>query len=122
MNLLCALLFLAGGLVPRIHFASNSFAIPDDEKKTLVQNVEWLRENSKAVIILEGHCDEWGADYYNMELGDRRAREVKAYLMEQGIDPERVIMLVSYGSRQPLINSHDSEAWKQNRRVEFVLR
>lgn len=118
-----SLILMAGSLLaPRIHFDSNSFAILGVEEPALRQNVAWLSENPKEVILLEGHCDEWGEDFYNMELGDRRAREVKAYLMENGIDPERIIMVVSYGARSPLNPAHDNEAWRQNRRVEFVLR
>ena len=122
MNLLLAILLSSSGLIPRIHFASNSFAVVNREEVVLQNNADWLKENPKAVIILEGHCDEWGNDFYNLELGDRRAREVKAYLMELGVDPERIIMLVSYGSQKPLDLRHENEAWQQNRRVEFVLR
>ncbi|MBI5299395.1 MAG: OmpA family protein [Deltaproteobacteria bacterium] len=122
MNLLCLLFLLNAALIPRVHFDSNSFSIPSEEKIILNQNVVWLKENPKEVIILEGHCDEWGDAFYNMELGDRRAREVKAYLMEEGVDPERIIMIVSYGSKRPLDLRHENEAWKLNRRVEFVMR
>lgn len=119
--LLLALSFLLMGFQP-IHFLSNSFVIEENETKTLDQNVQWLKENPSAVIILEGHCDEWGKETYNLELGDRRAREVKAHLIEKGIDPERIIMVVSFGEGMPLDPRHVRDAWAANRRVEFVLR
>lgn len=108
--------------IPRIHFASNHFEILESEQTLLDQNVRWLRENPKTVLILEGHCDEWGEANYNLQLGDLRAREVKAYLIEQGIDAERMIMVVSYGEQKPLDPRSMKEAWAANRRVEFVLR
>ena len=108
--------------IPRIHFLSNSDFILDEETKQLDQNVSWLKQNPNAVMILEGHCDEWGEHSYNMELGDRRAREVKAYLIEKGIEADRIIMVVSFGETRPLDPRHINDAWKQNRRVEFVLR
>ncbi|MDO8526525.1 MAG: OmpA family protein [Deltaproteobacteria bacterium] len=114
--------FLLLLLVSRVHFFSNSAELPPEERSALDQNVEWLKENPKTVVILEGHCDEWGDHTYNMELGDRRARETKAYLIEKGVNPERIIMVVSFGETRPLDDRHISEAWRQNRRVEFVLR
>lgn len=117
--LLCILSFL---LIQRIHFEKNSFAISTEEEPLLQKNVDWLEKNPQTVLILEGHCDEWGDHGYNMELGDRRAREVKAYLMEKGVDPERIIMVVSYGETKPADERHVNEAWRQNRRVEFVMR
>ena len=106
----------------RILFPFDSYVVPDSEFSALDQNVAWLKKNSEAVFILEGHCDEWGENIYNLQLGDLRAREVKAYLIEKGIDPERVIMVVSFGGNRPLDERHLPDAWRQNRRVEFVLR
>lgn len=109
-------------LIPRIHFNTNSSAILESEQILLSQNVEWLQQNPSSVLILEGHCDEWGEADYNLQLGDLRAREVKAYLMEQGIDAERMIMVVSFGEQRPIDPRSTREAWNANRRVEFVLR
>lgn len=109
-------------LISRVHFASNHFEILDSEQPLLEQNVRWLKGNPNAVLILEGHCDEWGEANYNLQLGDLRAREVKAYLIERGIDAERMIMVVSYGEQRPLDPRATNEAWAANRRVEFVLR
>lgn len=106
----------------RIHFDKNNFAIPASETALLESNVAWLQTNKGAVLILEGHCDEWGDDFYNLQLGDLRAREVKSYLIGEGIDPERIIMVVSYGKRKPFDARPLKEAWAANRRVEFVLR
>lgn len=108
--------------VPRVHFKKNSFVVLESERFLLEKNAAWLNQNPKAVLILEGHCDEWGEEGYNLQLGDLRAREVKAYLIEQGVDPERMIMVVSYGESRPLDVRATREAWAANRRVEFVLR
>ena len=113
---------MAFDFAPRIHFEKNSFEISETEKNILAQNIDWLSENRGAVFILEGHCDEWGLNNYNLELGDKRAREVKAYLIEKGVDPERIIMVVSYGASRPLDARPTMEGWAANRRVEFVLR
>lgn len=106
----------------RIHFLSNRFEILPGQYPPLDQNIDWLQKNRRTVLILEGHCDEWGEDSYNMQLGDLRAREVKSYMIEHGVDPERIIMVVSFGELKPLDERKIQEAWNLNRRVEFVLR
>lgn len=105
-----------------IYFSSNSYEVEPSEMALLQQNVSWLKSHPNAVFILEGHCDEWGEDSYNLQLGDLRAREIKSYLMEQGINSDRVIMIVSFGESHPLDERHLPDAWRKNRRVEFVLR
>ena len=122
LMMVSAVAWASDGLTPRVHFLSNQEDLTTDQLHVLNENAAWLEQNRAEVIILEGHCDEWGEHWYNLELGDRRARTVKAYLIEKGIDPERIILVVSYGDKRPLNPEHNNEAWKQNRRVEFVLR
>jgi peptidoglycan-associated lipoprotein len=107
---------------PRVHFPFDMDEIVSSEIPNLDENAEWMKSHRQAVIILEGHCDEIGESHYNMELGDRRARNIKAHLIDRGIDHERIIMVVIFGDTQPLDLSHTRSAWKKNRRVEFILR
>lgn len=107
---------------PSIHFESDRTSVVSEDLVKLNANVDWLSRYSRAVVILEGHCDQSGGDDYNMELGDRRAREVKSYLIERGIAPDRVIMVVSFGEKRPVDPGESPAALQKNRRVEFVLR
>lgn len=106
----------------RIYFSFASDYILPEAVAGISGNIDWLQANSSAYIILEGHCDEVGDKEFNMELGDRRARVVKAYMIEHGIPAERIIMVVSYGSTRPLNPGHRIEDLRENRRVEFVIR
>jgi peptidoglycan-associated lipoprotein len=105
-----------------VHFETGSDLLSNVEDPVLVSNVLWLNKNPKAVLVLEGHCDERGGDRLNMQLGDRRARRVKSDMIAQGIDSDRLIMVVSYGARKPLDPRHTPDAWNVNRRVEFIVR
>lgn len=107
---------------PTIHFQSDSTDVVPEDGPKLAEDVAWLNKFSKAVVILEGHCDQTGLAEYNMELGDRRAREIKSYLISKGINPDRIIMVVSFGSKQPVAVGETHAALQQNRRVEVVLR
>ena len=107
---------------PAIHFQSDSTQVLTEDRSKLDEDVAWLKQYPQAVVILEGHCDQTGRADYNMELGDRRAREIKSYLIERGIDANRIIMVVSFGEERPVDPRETHAALRQNRRVEFVLR
>jgi outer membrane protein OmpA-like peptidoglycan-associated protein len=105
-----------------IHFDTDTFTLNDEAMRALKDNVAWLGTHRDAVVVLEGHCDEWGDAAYNMQLGDRRARRVKAELIAKGIDEDRLIMVVSHGEERPRDERHTKDAWRMNRRVELIIR
>lgn len=109
-------------LTERVHFSFGSDALSQEAEDSLLQNVQWFHAHPDAVAVLEGHADEHGSSGYNLELGDRRARRVAAFLIDHGVDPDRMILIVSHGERRPLSTEHTQDAWRMNRRVEFVVR
>lgn len=103
-----------------IFFDFDKSSIRADMKKSLIENVQWLKANPTASIIIEGHCDERGTGEYNLALGQRRAKSVTNNLVATGINAKR-IKVVSYGKERPFAPGHDESAWKLNRRAHFVL-
>jgi hypothetical protein len=72
---------------------------------------------------LSSHTDARASDAYNLQLSQRRAEAAVAYLVEQGIDRERMVP-VGYGENKPRNRCVDdvlcSEREHQyNRRTEF---
>jgi peptidoglycan-associated lipoprotein len=102
-----------------VFFNYDKSAVREDQKTALNDNVGWLKTNSRAKILVEGHCDERGTADYNLALGDRRAKAVKDYLVAAGIPADRV-STISYGKERPFVLGHDESAWKWNRRAHFV--
>jgi peptidoglycan-associated lipoprotein len=103
-----------------VFFDYDKSSIRDDQKAALNDNVGWLKGNTSAKVLLEGHCDERGTAEYNLGLGERRAKAVKDYLIAAGIAADR-ISTISYGKERPFVLGHDESAWKWNRRGHFVL-
>jgi peptidoglycan-associated lipoprotein len=103
-----------------VFFNFDKYDIRDDQKAALKDNVGWLKVNTRAKILVEGHCDERGTAEYNLALGERRAKAVKDYLIAAGIAADR-ISTISYGKERPFVLGHDESAWKWNRRGHFVL-
>lgn len=106
----------------RVHFDFGSDELNPEGRDRLGGNIAWLKRHDDSVLVLEGHCDEQGDRAYNMQLGDRRARSVKGYLISQGVEQDRLIMVVSHGELRPLDPGHNRDAYRQNRRVEFIVR
>jgi len=102
----------------KVFFEYDAYTLTTQTREILARNAEWLRQNPAAKLTIEGHCDERGADEYNLALGQRRADAVKSYLLSLGIAAER-LSDISYGEERPAVAGSDESAWSQNRRAEF---
>jgi uncharacterized protein (TIGR03382 family) len=71
-------------------------------------------------VRVEGHSDDKGNDTYNLELSQRRAEEVVAFLVKQGVAKER-LEAVGYGETKPLVPNDNNRNRATNRRVEFNI-
>ncbi len=82
--------------------------------------VSLMSLNPALEIEIAGHTDNTGADNFNLQLSDERAKAVKAYIISKGISETR-ISAKGYGKTKP-VAGNDTEAGKQlNRRVEFTI-
>jgi peptidoglycan-associated lipoprotein len=106
--------------VKDIFFDFDQAAIRDDSKKTLADNILWLKANGAAKVTIEGHCDERGTSEYNLALGERRARVTRDFLVAAGVEAGR-INTISFGKERPFVLGHDESAWKWNRRAHFSI-
>jgi peptidoglycan-associated lipoprotein len=106
------------GLSP-IYFDFDQAAVRPDMADRMIQNSDFLKQSPNAVVI-EGNCDDRGTKEYNLALGERRAINVRDYLVNLGIDSAR-IRTVSYGEERPLFVEQDEFSWSQNRRADFIV-
>lgn len=97
-----------------VFFEFDSSTLTEAGRDALEGNAEWLREDAKRTLTIEGHTDEAGTDEYNLALGERRARAAQEYLVRLGVEPDRVRIL-TFGEEKPA-GSEDAE----NRRAVFV--
>ena len=86
----------------------------------LEKKAEWLRNNPKESVYIEGHCDDRGTNEYNLALGDRRAESAKSFLVSLGVAASR-LTTISYGEERPVDPAQNEEAWAKNRRAHFVI-
>ena len=104
-----------------VFFGYDSWTISEDGRQALMQDAQWIKSNSGAIVKIEGHCDERGTLAYNLVLGEKRAKAVRNYLVELGISANR-LSVVSYGKERPFCNEHNEGCYQQNRRGHVVVR
>jgi outer membrane protein OmpA-like peptidoglycan-associated protein len=106
--------------LPNVYFAQSKFEIDKESYSALNEVVSILRENSDFSLIIEGHTDNQGDWNENLKLSLERAKQVKAYLINQGVISER-IQTKGWGGTRPLSASTLEDKRRLNRRVEFSL-
>ena len=89
------------------------YAISEEGRQALSQNAEWMRVNPRALVKVEGHCDERGTSAYNLVLGEKRAKAVRNYLVELGVPANR-LSVVSYGKERPFCNERAESCYQQS--------
>ena len=72
------------------------------------------------VIVAVGHTDSVGKDAYNQKLSVKRAEAVKAYLVSNGIEANRVYT-EGKGEAQPVADNKTAAGRAKNRRVEIEV-
>ncbi|MEK6612614.1 MAG: peptidoglycan-associated lipoprotein Pal [Gemmatimonadota bacterium] len=103
-----------------VYFDYDMSNIRDDQKATLEAKIPLFQSNPDLRIRISGNTDNRGSDEYNLALGQRRAAEVKRYLVARGIDEAR-IDVVSFGEERPAVAADNEDAWARNRRDEFEI-
>ncbi len=103
-----------------VYFDFDKSDIRADQVSRIEKNAEYLQRTTGVSIVIEGNCDERGTNEYNMALGERRALAAKKYLVNLGVDANR-LTTISFGEEKPLLFGHDEMSWAQNRRDDFVI-
>jgi peptidoglycan-associated lipoprotein len=111
---------LAVLLSQRIYFDYDRDVLRDDARAALDAKVPVLLANPSVALAITGHTDERGTAEYNLALGQRRAAQVKRYLVGKGIADSR-LEAQSLGDSQPASQGSDESAYQQNRRAEFQV-
>jgi outer membrane protein OmpA-like peptidoglycan-associated protein len=79
-----------------------------------------LKKFPKKQIMVEGHTDYIGNAQSNFKLSQERAQVVAQYLIDKGIDNQRV-RFAGYGGTRPVSQEDTPEGHAKNRRVEFRI-
>lgn len=98
-------------------FDTDSYELLNDAREILDLFAIYLRNNNKYNIHIEGHTDDLGDANANLLLSQKRALEVKAYLIQKEISAER-LEAIGFGETQPKVPNSSNANRKINRRTE----
>ncbi|MDR2920391.1 MAG: OmpA family protein [Tannerella sp.] len=89
-------------VVENIFYDFDKATLRPESKEALDQIIKVLNENPNVTIELGAHTDRKGSEKYNEGLAQRRAQSVVDYLIESGIDSER-LTAKGYGKLVPKV-------------------
>ena len=100
-----------------VNFDFDRAEIRPASRPILDQAASRLRKCATERLQVEGHTDSIGADAYNQDLSERRARAVRDYLVSKGVRGGR-ISAAGFGESRPISSNDTPEGRFLNRRVE----
>ncbi len=103
-----------------INFDLEKYNIDSQDVQRLSTVLKVLLANNDASISIEGHADNTGEESYNNPLSKNRSKSIKDYLVNLGIDENR-LSTKAFGEAMPKASNATAEGRAINRRVEFKV-
>ena len=101
-------------------FKTDSYTLFEESKAILDLFAIYLTSNPEYFIKIEGHTDDIGDDRSNLLLSQKRAQEVRKYLISKSIDKDR-LQAKGYGEQKPKVANTSNENRRINRRTECQI-
>ncbi|WP_224483123.1 OmpA family protein [Robertkochia aurantiaca] len=109
----------------RVYFQFDSSYLTKGDKQIVQDLIAFLRSYPEAKIKVHAHADSRGSDKYNTWLADRRANRIVQFVIDAGIDPDRI---TGEGFGENKILNHcvndvpcTEEEHRENRRTDYHL-
>ena len=111
-------------VMPNIEFDYNRATLREDSKLELNKLYTFMKNSANVQVEIIGHTDNNGDEDFNMRLSQKRAEEIKAYLVSKGIQGTRILTM-GYGEYKPIApntlpdGSDNPKGRKKNNRIEM---
>jgi OmpA-OmpF porin, OOP family len=103
-----------------VHFASGKAELPQQIHPQLEGIGNYLKDHPQVKVLIEGHTDNLGGIPYNLKLSERRAEEVKNYLVREFLLNTSRLEVKAYGSSKPVAENNLSDGRQMNRRAVII--
>ena len=104
----------------RIYFEFDKWNLLSASFEELDELFNLLEKYPSMKIAIHGHTDSRGSNSYNFTLSDNRTESVYDYLLNKGIERDR-IQYEGFGESKPIATNDSDDGRQMNRRVEFVV-
>lgn len=103
-----------------ILFDSGKASFKEQTFAVLQSITDILKEYPNSNFMIEGHTDSDGSNALNQTLSENRASAVRNYLVEKGINTDR-LKSTGFGETKPISSNKTAKGKAENRRVEVSL-
>lgn len=104
-----------------LYFVEGKDEFTDDSRRALDGVLGEIARRPVPDVLVIGHTDTAGSDALNDALSRQRAEVVRRALVERGV-PQKDIVVVGRGKREPVVATGDNVAEARNRRVVILVR
>lgn len=101
-----------------LHFTFNKTELSQEDEKIILINIEVLKSHPELSVDISGYADSKGEESYNKKLSEKRAENVKAILIRNGVAKTQIRQVTGKGEIGNPANVAEDEA---NRKVEFTV-
>ena len=106
--------------INKLYFGANQRTIGQNSYDALDEIFEFLKYNEDVAIEIGGHTNGNCDDEFCDELSEIRAKAVADYLVQKGIEQDR-LKYKGYGKRDPISSNKTAVGRKKNQRVEIKI-
>ena len=106
--------------IENLYFQADSVEITNASKPVLDEVYNFLSEKTEIFVEIGGHTNNIPPDDYCDRLSSARARSIAEYLINRGIDRNRV-SFKGYGKRFPIASNETADGRRKNQRVELKI-
>ncbi len=107
-------------ILENIFFATNSFELSKESEVELNTLLKLMNDYPNIRIEISGHTDNTGNYQHNLTLSEKRSNSVKQWLLDKGINANRIVAK-GYGDSKPIDTNSTTEGKAKNRRTEFKI-
>jgi outer membrane protein OmpA-like peptidoglycan-associated protein len=107
-------------LTKGLTFDHRRSTLSEDSKKLLDEAAAILQKYPEVKVSIEGYTDSVGKPDFNRVLSEHRANVVRDYLIERGVEMDRLVA-VGRGEENPIVSNATPYGRALNRRIEFHL-
>lgn len=101
-------------------FETNKSTLRREHFVALSSILNYLLQHPERSVKISGHTDNTGNEGHNLTLSKSRAEVVAEYLIQHGVDVNRVETF-GMGSAKPITSNTSEEGREKNRRVELLI-
>ena len=103
-----------------VYFDSGNSNLKTESDKELNELFEYLSLKKDVRIQISGHTDNVGDEDANFILSENRSKSVQNYLLNKGIDKNR-IEIKAFGETSPIYDNTSAAGRAKNRRIEVMI-